>query len=377
MRMHRFFGIAACGLGSLLALGGCDDEKPAAAPLTPVRIEVVETHSLDSALQYSANIEPTKQVNLAFKVGGYVTWILQKTGADGKQRDVQTGDRVEAGTVLARVDAEPYQDKVKGAKSQLDQAKAALSKGEADYRRATALFKEQSMTATEFDTYKKEYQASTAAVAGAKAQLDDAELDLKYTNLTSPLAGIVLQRNIEVGTLAAPGSVGFVIADVRAVKAVFGVPAAVLGDVKEGSPMSITTESEPGRRFNGTITSIAASADSSSRVFNVEITVPNADGALKPGMVASLGVARGAAPAGSAAVVPLAAVVRSKTDPKGYAVFLADGTGDEPTVKLQDVKVGRILGDAIAVTDGLKSGERVVVYGATLVQDGQKVRVIP
>jgi RND family efflux transporter MFP subunit len=377
MGMRGLSAIAACGVAALLALGGCDDKKAVPAPLTPVRVEVVETHSLGSALQYSANIEPTTQVNLAFKVGGYITWILQKTGADGKQRDVQTGDPVDRGTVLAKVDEEPYQDKVEGAKSQLDQAKAALSKGENDYRRASALFKEQSMTATEFDTYKKEYQASLAAVAGAKAQLDDAELDLKYTNLTSPLTGVMLQRNIEIGALASPGSVGFVLADVSAVKAVFGVPAAVLGDVKEGSPMAITTESEPGRRFNGTITSIAAAADSSSRVFNVEITVPNADGRLKPGMVASLAVARGAAPAGETAVVPLAAIVRSGTDPKGYAVFLADGAGDEPVARLRDVKVGRILGDTIAVTGSIKSGERVVVYGATLIHDGDKVRIIP
>jgi multidrug efflux system membrane fusion protein len=275
------------------------------------------------------------------------------------------------------VDPKPYQEKVEGARAQLDQAKAALSKGEADYRRATALFKEQSMTAPEYDTYKKEFQSATAAVAGAKAQLDEAEINLKYTNLTAPLTGLILDRNIEVGALAAPGSVGFALGDVRSVKVVFGVPAAVLGDVKEGSPMAITTESEPGKRFDGTITSIAAAADSSTRVFNIEVTVPNEEGTLKPGMVASLAVARGAAPAGSAAVVPLSAIVRSKTDPEGYAVFVADGTGEEPTVRLQDVKVGQIHGDTIAVTDGIKSGDRVVVYGATLINDGAQVRIIP
>ncbi len=377
MRMRGLSGIAACGVAGLLALGGCDDKKAASAPPTPVRVEVVQTHSLGSTLQYSANIVPAKQVNLAFKVGGYVTWILQKTGADGKQRDVQTGDAVESGTVLARVDPKPYQEKVEGAQSQLDEAKAALRKGQNDYRRASALYKEQSMTAPEFDTYKKEFQSAQAAVAGATAQLDEAEINLKYTNLTAPLTGLILDRDIEVGALAAPGSVGFVLGDVSSVKVVFGVPAAVLGDVKEGSPMAITTESEPGRRFDGTITSIAAAADSSTRVFNVEVTVPNADGMLKPGMVASLAVARGAAPAGNAAVVPLSSIVRSKTDPNGYAVFVADGTGEEPTARLQDVKVGQIRGDTIAVTDGIKSGDRVVVYGATLIHDGAQVRIIP
>ena len=290
---------------------------------------------------------------------------------------MQTGDGVANGTVLAVVDEQPYSDKVKGAKSQLEEAVAALKKAQNDIKRATILFKQQSMTAPEFDSYTKEYQTAEAAVAGAKAQLNGAELDLQYCKLTAPLDGVILQRNIEVGGLAAPGSVGFVIADLASVKAAFGVPDVVLGDVRQGSPMAITTESEPGRRFEGKITSIAASADSSTRVFQVEVTVPNADGRLKPGMVASLAVAKGAAQPGSAVVVPLAAIVRSAKDPKGYAVYLVAGEGDAPKVRLQEVSVGRILGDTIAVTAGLAAGARVVVYGATLVRDGETVRVIP
>jgi multidrug efflux system membrane fusion protein len=369
--------LAASAVVTGLALGGCDPDEPKAPPPTPVRVQVVESHDLSASLRYSANIVPARSVNLAFQVSGYVTSILQRPGADGKPRDLQTGDAVENGAVLAAVDERPYQDKVKGARSQLAEAQAALAKGENDYRRATALFKEQSMTAPEYDGYKKEYQSAQAAVAGAKAQLDAAEQDLEHTTLIAPSSGIVLQRNIEIGGLAAPGTVGFVIADVSSVKAVFGVPAVSLGDVKQGSPMSITTESEPGRRFDGRITSIAASADSSTRVFDVEVTVPNADGRLKPGMVASLDIARETAPATAAVVVPLAAVVRSKSDPKGYAVYVATGEGDTPTVRLQDVTVGRILGNTIAVTGGLAPGARVVVYGATLVADGQTVRIIP
>jgi multidrug efflux system membrane fusion protein len=76
-------------------------------------------------------------------------------------------------------------------------------------------------------------------------------------------------------------------------------------------------------------------------------------------------------------VVPLSAIVRSKNDPKGYAVFVAEGKGDAPKARLQDVKVGPIHGDTIAVTDGIKSGDRVVVYGATLIHDGATVRIIP
>lgn len=372
----RRFAVSVAFLGAVL-LAACDAEEPKSQPLTPVRVQAVETRTLQPSLRYTATIEPQRSVNLAFQVSGYITAILQRTGADGRQRDVQTGDLVKNGTVVAQVDPQPYEDKVKGAKSQLAEARAALTKGQNDFRRATALFKTQSMTAPEYDTYKKEFQTAEAAVAGAKSQLDAAELDLQYASLTTPLDGVILQRDIEVGGLVGPGTVGFVIADVTSVKAVFAVPSVVLGDVRKGSPMAIATQSLEGRAFEGTITSIAAAADTSTRVFQVEVTVPNPDDLLKPGMVASLQVARAGGAAAPSIVVPMAAVVRSQSRPDGYAVFVVDGQGDEPTVRRRDIEVGQILGNSVAVTGGLDAGARVVVYGATLVNDGEKVRVIP
>lgn len=366
-----------------ILLAGCDDAGKASksqAP-TPVRVQTVEGHALTNELRYSATIDPAKSVNLAFQVSGYVTSILQKTGADGKQRDVQTGDLTTSGTVLAVVDETPYRDKVEGAKAQLAEAVAKQGKADADYKRASILFKQQSMTAPEYDTYKKEYQTGQADVAGAKAQLNAAEEDLQHCSLTAPLDGTILQRNIEVGGLASPGIVGFVVADITSVKAVFGVPSVVLADVKQGNSMSVTTESVRDKIFKGTITSIAAAADSSTRVFEVEVTLPNPEGLLRPGMVAALQLPKATEKqvqdSGAAVVVPIAAVVRSSSNPDGYAVFVADGDGDSTKVRRTDVTVGRIHGNTVDVTGGLNPGARVVVRGATLVTDGEAVRIIP
>lgn len=369
--------LTAALLTASLALPGCNSEKPLAAPLTPVRVQTVQLKDAQTGLRYTANIEANHTVTLAFQVGGYVKSILQQTGADGKPREIQSGDPVSKGTVLAKIDKQPYQDKVEEAKSQLDEARAALRKAQADFRRANALFKSQSMTAPEFDSYKKELQTTEAAVAGAKAQLDQAVVELGYCKLTSPLDGVVLQRNIEVGTLVGAGTVSFTIADIRSVKAMFGVPESVVRNVQEGSPMSIALPSEPERKFAGRITSIAASADSSTRVFQVEVTVPNEEKILKPGMVATLSLTKGGGRTGALAVVPLAAIVRSKNDPEGYAVYRVNSEGSEATVHLQDVQVGPILGNSAAITAGLKAGDQVVVFGVTLVTDGAKVSVIP
>jgi multidrug efflux system membrane fusion protein len=195
------------------------------------------------------------------------------------------------------------------------------------------------MTAPEYDTYKKEFESAQAGVAGAKAQLDNAKVNLGYTDLKAPLSGVILQRNVEVGTLAAPDSTAFVIADTSSVKAVFGVPDVRLKDVKLGD---------------------APAADSATRVFNVEITLPNSDGLLKAGMVVSLALATGP-PAEPLTLVPLTAVVRGPSGPEAYAVYVVEKQGQSDVARLKEVQLGQVTGNEVAVTDGLEAGEQVIV----------------
>lgn len=354
----------------------CDAEEPGPPAPTPVRVEAVTTQTHQEALRYSANIEPNKSVDLAFKVDGYVKEILQVAGAEGQTRDIQAGDPASEGTVLAAIDPQQYDDQVKEAKSQLASANAALKKAEADFKRAKVLYDSQSMTAPEYDSYQKEYESAQAAVAGAKAQLNDAEVNLGYTKLKAPLSGVVLQRNIEVGTLVSPQTAAFVVADVSSVKAVFGVPDVNLKDVKVGETLSVANDSYPDESFSGKVTEIAPAADSTTRVFDVQVTLPNPDGRLKVGMVVALALSAGPS-AAPMIVVPLTAVVRGSSGPESYAVYVLDKKGQSDAARLKEVQLGEVSGNEIAVTGGLAAGDQVIVSGATLVSDGQDVKVIP
>jgi RND family efflux transporter MFP subunit len=334
------------------------------------------THDVGSAQRYSASISPYTQVALAFKVSGYVREILQMKGADGRMRDVQEGDTVAKGTVLAHLNESDFVDKVNGARAQVAAARAALTKATQDWKRASNLWTTQSITAPDHDRVRKEYDTARAQVDGARSQLAEAQLNLGYCALSTPMDGVVLQRNIEVGSLAAPGSTAFTLADTSSVKAVFGVPDVILHDVHMGNSLSIVTDSLPGVDLRGRITAIAPSADPQNRVFNVELTVPNPQGQLKVGMVASLQLAAGAMPA-PVPVVPLTAIVRAPNDPKAYAVFVVDEKDGAATAHARTVRLGDVFGNAIAVPDGVSVGERVIVTGATLVADGQAVQIIP
>jgi multidrug efflux pump subunit AcrA (membrane-fusion protein) len=124
------------------------------------------------------------------------------------------------------------------------------------------------------------------------------------------------------------------------------------------------------------VTRIAPAADAKGRVFSIEAELPNPHSALKPGSVISVRIPQ-AALAQTSLSVPLSAVVRAPSDPRGFAVFVVDGKAARSKAHLQTVKLGEVLGNAVTVESGLHIGERVVTVGSTLIQDGSDTVVIP
>jgi membrane fusion protein, multidrug efflux system len=181
---------------------------------------------------------------------------------------------------------------------------------------------------------------------------------------------------VEVGTLAAQGMAGFVLADCSRMKAIFGVPERVAALVRVGQPLELQGDAaaEP---LAGRITAVAPAADTQSRVFNVEVTVPNPRGEVRAGTIATVRVP-GAGAAASAAVagVPLSAVIRSRAKPGGYSVFVVEEEKGRSVVRAREVELGEIAGNVIHVEAGLDRKDRVVVTGATLVSDGEPIRVV-
>jgi RND family efflux transporter MFP subunit len=355
-------------------LSACDS-KPPPTIITPVRVAQVERLSDDTGIRYSAQVIPQTQVNLAFRTDGYIEEILLVPGVASADRLLQPGDTVQAGDVLARVKDEQYRDQVTKAQANLDKSRAALVKGEQDFKRADALNKTQSITAPDFDAAQKEYATALAAVDGATAQLDEANLKLSETALVAPMGGTILQRNIELGTLVHAGTVGFVLANTGVVKVVFGIPDMMLEQVKLGSELKIHTDSLPNRVFSGLVTEIAPAADQRTRIFEVSVTVDNADGALRAGMVAALEVDKTMLPAGEITVVPVSAVVQDKSG--GFAVFVVETTATDSLARLRPVTTGQLLGNNISILEGLKVGEAVIVTGTAQVSDNQPVNIVP
>ena len=431
MKPQRTTLIATLFFLSLLA--GCTGQAAKEKPPKPVKVKPVEAHSSASSVRYSASIRPVSQVEVAFKVGGYIDAIARERDSAGQWRYIQAGDIVRKGTTLARVRQSDYAARVSEAKSQVGEARSALEANNAqvkeavaavdtaraqvtdakanydraslDYERSKTLFSTQSITKPEYDASKAQYEvagakleaaqgqlkAAEARVATARAQIGAAEsriktaeattvsasIPLQDTQLRAPMSAVVIERKIEVGTLVGQGTSAFVLADLSFVKAAFGVPDLALQGLKLGDVLQLTTDGVPGREFSGHISRISPSADQNSRVFEVEVTIANSDGALKPGMIASLSVNEGAGTPVVVPVVPLTAIKRAKDNSNGYAVFVIEERGGKHHAQSRNVTLGDSMGNAVAIKSGVKPGEIVITTGVGQVSDGEEVQIIP
>lgn len=392
-------------LFAISALAGCGAPQAYQKPLTPVRIQTVELRRFDGAhggARYSATIKPSSQIDLAFKTGGYLQAIHQTRGADGRLRDAQEGDRVAAGTVLARLRSADFElnyqrteaqlaearSDLQSGQGQLAEAKAVLDQARRDLARATYLIENRAVTRPEYEAAKSRVEVAQAKFAVAQAQVQvimarinaaevtraEAALARQDAVLVAPINCLLLRRTVEVGALIEPGAPVITIAGMNSVNAIFGLPDLAVQSLKLGRSLSLTTEAIPGVEFHGVVTRIAPVADPKSGIFEVELTVPKPPTQLRAGMIVSVEV-KEENPKESVLVVPLTSIVRLKDNRDGYAVYVIERQGGNSIARLRQVKLGETFGDMIAVAEDLREGESVITAGATLVKDGETVRV--
>ena len=369
-------------IAAVKALAACHQQQASTPEKTPTPVRVRQAQlqpGAQSAGRFSGTVDPFTRVDLAFKVAGYVRMLAQGTGPEGAKHTLQEGDFVSKGTVLAVVRESDYQARVDLARAQVAQAVAAAKQVQIDFDRISKLVASSALAQAELDTVSSRRDTAAAQLSEAQANLNGAEIALADCTLHAPMDGVVLKRATEVGTLVGAGSLGFTLADTRRMKVIFGAPDTLVERLKIGDSIPITLQALPGDELKGTVTRIAPSADVASRVFDIEVQLPNPKDRIKVGMIASLQIP-GAAPLAAGAqatlILPLTAIVRSSHDARGFAVFLATGESGKERAKLVDVKLGDICGSGVYVVEGLTSSDRVVTMGATLIRDGDAVRLI-
>jgi len=405
---HSLNVTAIAVVAALSFISGCTRSNAFSSregtPRKAVRTAIVELSNAPEPITYSAIVAPNAQVDVAFRVSGYVVYLDQASAADGRLRPLEPGAPVKAGSVLARIRAADYQaveEKARGtreeanagvnaAQAQAAEADAALAQADMDFARVAVLWEQESITKPAYDASKTKLDMARAKVDAAKAataaarerataatgQLREAQLALGDTDLRSPLNGILLERRVEVGTFATAGTPAFVVADLRLVKVRFNVPDTALRAVRTGQPLPLTVDAFPGEPFQGRIVSIAPAADPRARSFEVIVSIANPDLKLRSGMIASIQVAPDAASGGRRLQIPVDALVH---DPVGdrYVVYTTELKSGGSVVRAVPIKPGALVGNRVEILDGLAAGQRIVVSGANLLRPGDPVNDIP
>jgi RND family efflux transporter MFP subunit len=363
---------------------------------------MVELSSISEPTKYSAIIAPNAQVDLAFRVSGYVVRLYETRGADGRIRPLEAGSPLVAGMTLAQVRTTDYQagaDKAAGVRDEavagvsaaeavIVEAEASLAEAEFDFGRIKTLWEQESITKPVYDGSKAKVDIARAKVdstraalnaarqraASASAQAQEALIALGDTELRAPFNGILLERRVELGTLVGIGTPAFVVADFRLVKARFNVPDTALRKFRTGQSLRLSVDAFPGEIFEGRVLSLAATADSKARSFEIDVSIPNPGLKLRSGMIASVQAAE-IEENHHRPQIPIDALVHDPTSDR-YLVYAVEDKGGQTFAKAIPIEPGPLSGNQVLVLDGLNASQRIIVSGANLLRPGEAVREI-
>ncbi len=351
------------------------------------RMEVMRVgrSSIQSEQRFPGTLQAVTEAPILARADGYL-----------KTRLVDLGDRVKAGQPLAEIDAPEVDQQIRQseaavaqAQASLEQAQASLQQGIAnrDLARVTAdrwktLVAEGVVSQQENDTYQAQLasqnanvQALEKAISAQRSNLVASQANLArlqdvqgYRIVKAPFDGVIVLRNVDVGALVSTGStLLYRIAQTGTLRVYLNVPQSNASSIHAGQPAQLTLSNFPGRRFAGTVARTASALDPSSRTMLVEVGVPNADGALFPGMYAEVDLS--SARLNPPLLVPAQALI-IRSNGAEVAVVQPDGS-----VHLQKVEIGRDYGDRVEIVQGVTEGTTIVAAPGDAAQEG--ARIVP
>lgn len=350
---------ASCRLlSALLAIGlaataHAADPKPAPVALA-VNAVVVTSSRVARTLPITGSIQAWQEIIIGPEVGGYrVDSVL-----------VEVGDRVKRDQELVRLSSSMLEAEAAAKRAAVKQSEAQLANAEAGLRRAEMLASTAVFSQADLDRLRSEQLTAQGRVEATRADLGLAELRVRYTRVKAPYDGVITARTVNVGQIAQSGGEMLRLLRDGRVEWRGEVPEARLMELKAGQVARLTTAD--GTELTGKVRVVAPTVSSSNRMGLVYVDIVPGSQA-RPGMFAR-GVVETSS--GDANLVPLASVVSQD----GYSYVFVLQTGDK--VERRRVGTGNIHGDAIEVTEGLKTGERVVARGAAFLKNGDQVKVV-
>ena len=368
---RRMFSVLVLG-GFLLLLAGCRSSKATSAPPPPV-VEVATVVQQDTPIysEWVATLDGYVNAQIQPRVSGYVI-----------RQNYKEGSVVRKGEVLFEIDPRPFKAALDQAKAQLAQAEAQLGKASLDVERDTPLAQARAIAQSQLDTEIQAKLGAQAQVLAARANVEQAELNVEWTKVTSLVTGIAGIAQVQIGNLVGPSSVLTSVSQVDPIKAYFTVSEQDFTDFHRRFPTEESVEEQRRRMPLELLLADGSVYEHPGRVYFADREVNPATGAIRiAGVFANphnllrpggYGRVRASTKTQSGALlVPQRAVIELQGS---YQVAVV---GSDDKVSMRPIAVGERVGKMWIVTEGLKAGERVVVEGVMKVREGVPVKAVP
>lgn len=338
-----------------VVLAACSKPAPPAEPVRSVKLITVGVQSAGSQLEYAGEVRARVESTLGFRVGGKLL-----------ERPVEAGQRVKAGQLLARLDAQDLGLAADAARAQVAAARTTRDLAAADFKRYSEL-KNQGFIGS------AELERREAGLKSAQAQLDQAQAQLSaqgnlaaYASLVADAPGVVTAVLAERGQVLAVGTPVLQLAHDGARDVVFSVPEDKVAAIKVGTPARVRAWSAPGLH-PGVVREVAASADPVTRTFTVKAALQTTDTLALGSTVSVLPQAL------QSAGTPVIKLPTSALWQQGQATAVWVLEPASMTVRAQTVQIATADGNDVVVSAGLQPGMQVVVAGVHVLAPGQKV----
>lgn len=367
---NTMFAVLVLG-ACLFFLAGCGRKAAqAAAPPLPVEVSTVVQKDTPIYSEWVATLDGNVNAQIQPHVTGYII-----------RQDYREGSVVRQGQVLFEIDPRPFKAALDQAKAQLAQAEAQLGKAELDVQRDTPLAQARAIAQSQLDNEIQAKLGADASVLAAKANVEQAELNVEWTRVTSLVSGIAGIAQVQIGNLVSPSSVLTSVSQVDPIKAYFTVSEQQFTDFHRRFPTEekVTEERKriplelilsDGSTYEkpGSISFADRQVNPATGAITIAGLFPNPNNLLRPGgfgrIRASVRTQEGAL------LIPQRAVIELQGS---YQVAVV---GNDNKVNIRPVKVGDRVGNMWIVTEGLKPGERVVVEGVLKLRDGAQVNPV-
>jgi multidrug efflux system membrane fusion protein len=327
-----------------------------------VRVATVRSGSIDSVLDALGTVTARNTVVVRARVDGQLVRI-----------DFEEGREVKAGAVLAEIDPRPFDAALEQAQGQLARDQALLSTAKSDLDRYQILLAQDSIAKQQVDDQASLVHQYMGAVQADQGTVANARLQRDFTRVTAPIAGRVGLRQVDVGNMVHAADVNgvVVLTETRPINVVFAVPADRAPEISRrwqaGQALRVDAFDRDGKALlsTGRLDSADNVVDVATSTVKLKALFVNSDGALFPNQFVNARIT--IATLDDQTLVPGAAIQRGTPGTFVYVV------GDDSKVSIRTVTVGATNGDTVAVTAGLKLGERVVTDGTDKLRDGSTV----